>query len=66
MKRPVPGPLDLSVAQRANVSQPLPSALVTARHISDLGQITYPSGIISPKPGLNKDAKRWKVQVCII
>ena len=58
-KRPIPGPLDLSSANK-NVTQPLPSALATARHIQDVYQIQYPEGIKSPKLELNTNAKEGK------
>jgi translation initiation factor 4G len=38
----------------------LPSALATARIIDDIGQITYPEGIRSPKMELNINAKGGK------
>ncbi|EPQ55181.1 hypothetical protein GLOTRDRAFT_61048 [Gloeophyllum trabeum ATCC 11539] len=55
-----PGPLDLSGARQATIPQPLPSALATARIIEDLGSVTYPEGIQSPKPELNANAKGGK------
>lgn len=42
------------------ISQPLPSALATARNIQDIYQIQYPEGIKSPKPELNANAKDGK------
>ncbi|KAL5532025.1 hypothetical protein ACEPAF_5589 [Sanghuangporus sanghuang] len=42
------------------VTQPLPSALATARHIRDVYQIPYPEGIRSPKPELNTNVKDGK------
>lgn len=55
-RRPIPGPLDLSSTNRV-IPQPLSSALATARHIQDLGQVAYPEGITSPKVELNVNAK---------
>ena len=54
-----PGPLDLSGATK-NVVAALPSALATARVIEDLGHISYPEGISSPKPELNANSKKGK------
>jgi translation initiation factor 4G len=62
-----PGPLDLSSAQKQNISQPLPSALATARIIEDISSISYPEGIKSPKIELNVNAKNGKfryVDIC--
>ncbi|KZT21061.1 hypothetical protein NEOLEDRAFT_1121622 [Neolentinus lepideus HHB14362 ss-1] len=55
-----PGPLDLSVTRSSSISASLPSALATARIIEDLGSVTYPEGIQSPKPELNAHAKNGK------
>ncbi|GAW10500.1 eukaryotic initiation factor 4f subunit p130 [Lentinula edodes] len=53
-----PGPLDLStVAVKTNLPPPIPSALATARIIEDLGRISYPEGVQSPKVKLNVNAK---------
>ena len=54
-----PGPLDLSGATK-NVAAAPPSALATARIIEDLGHISYPEGVISPKPELNVNSKKGK------
>ena len=54
-----PGPLDLSSTQKP-MSQPLPSALATARIIDDLGTVSYPEGIKSPSVELNVNAKDGK------
>lgn len=59
-RRPIPGPLDLSSANKPGLPQPLPSALATARHIQDLYQVSYPDHIKSPKPELNANAKDGK------
>ncbi|KAI0941635.1 hypothetical protein AcW1_003473 [Taiwanofungus camphoratus] len=55
-----PGPLDLSSTKNQSISQPLPSALATARVIEDLGSVSYPEGIMSPKVELNVNAKQGK------
>ncbi|KDQ50870.1 hypothetical protein JAAARDRAFT_41657 [Jaapia argillacea MUCL 33604] len=55
-----PGPLDLSSTKQTPISAPLPSALATARIIEDLGRVSYPEGIMSPKPELNVNAKNGK------
>ncbi|EPT00387.1 hypothetical protein FOMPIDRAFT_1146531 [Fomitopsis schrenkii] len=55
-----PGPLDLSSTRNQPIAQPLPSALATARIIEDLGSVSYPEGIRSPKIELNVNAKRGK------
>ncbi|KAI0795099.1 hypothetical protein C8Q75DRAFT_748900 [Abortiporus biennis] len=54
-----PGPLDLSGTKQP-ISAPLPSALASARIIEDINTIQYPSGIMSPKPELNANAKDGK------
>lgn len=54
-----PGPLDLSGATKNVVAAP-PSALATARIIEDLGHISYPEGVTSPKPELNVNSKKGK------
>jgi len=54
-----PGPLDLSGATKNVVAAP-PSALATARIIEDLGHISYPEGVASPKPELNLNSKGGK------
>ena len=54
-----PGPLDLSGATK-NVVAALPSALATARIIEDLGHVSYPEGVASPKPELNVNSKNGK------
>ena len=54
-----PGPLDLSGATKNVVAAP-PSALATARIIEDLGHISYPDGVTSPKPELNVNSKKGK------
>ena len=59
-RRPIPGPLDLSSTHRPGVSQPLPSALATARHIQDISQVQYPEGVRSPSLELNTNAKDGK------
>ncbi|KZT72291.1 hypothetical protein DAEQUDRAFT_755150 [Daedalea quercina L-15889] len=55
-----PGPPDLSSTRNQPISQPLPSALATARIIEDLGSVSYPRGIKSPKVELNVNAKHGK------
>lgn len=54
-----PDPLDLSYNPKS-IPAALPSALATARIIDDIGQITYPEGIKSPKVELNINAKDGK------
>ena len=58
-KKVRPGPLDLSYSSKS-IPPPLPSALATARIIDDIGQISYPEGIKSPKVELNINAKGGK------
>ena len=58
-RRPIPDPLDLSNTNE-NITQPLPSALATARHIQDVYQIQYPEGIKSPKIELNTNTTDGK------
>ncbi|PCH35557.1 hypothetical protein WOLCODRAFT_27969 [Wolfiporia cocos MD-104 SS10] len=55
-----PGRLDLSSTRNQNISQPLPSALATARVIEDINSISYPDGIKSPSVELNANAKQGK------
>jgi translation initiation factor 4G len=59
LPRKRPGRLDLSNTKTPIVAG-LPSALATARIIDDIGQITYPEGIKSPKVELNINAKDGK------
>ncbi|KAH9912513.1 armadillo-type protein [Fomitopsis serialis] len=59
-KKRHPGPLDLSSTRNQSIAQPLPSALATARIIEDLGSVSYPEGIKSPKVELNVNAKHGK------
>ncbi|KAI0036139.1 armadillo-type protein [Vararia minispora EC-137] len=54
-----PGPLDLKNVNSV-LTPSLPSALATARIIDDLGSVTYPEGIKSPKPELNVNAAKGK------
>ncbi|KAK0494867.1 armadillo-type protein [Armillaria luteobubalina] len=53
------GPFDLS-ATKANIRAPLPSTLATARNIDDLGRVSYPEGIKSPRVELNINARDGK------
>lgn len=55
-----PGPLDLSGVAKQDITAPLPSALATARIIDDLGSVSYPDGILSPKIELNENAQPGK------
>ncbi|KAG1824451.1 armadillo-type protein [Suillus subaureus] len=50
------GPLDLISAKR-DVSAPPPSALLTARVIGNLSEITYPEGIKGPRVELNVNVR---------
>ena len=59
LPRKRPGPLDLSYNAKT-IPPSLPSALATARIIDDIGQITYPEGIKSPRTELNINAKDGK------
>ena len=53
-KRPQPGKLDLTKMQRSQTVHPtLPSALSTARNITDITIVVYPAGVRTPKPELN-------------
>lgn len=54
-----PDPLDLS-STKQSISPALPSALLTARNIEDIGSVPYPEGIQSPKPELNRNAEKGK------
>ncbi|PVG02533.1 hypothetical protein CPB86DRAFT_587203 [Serendipita vermifera] len=58
--RPVLGPLDLSGTKSANLPQPLPSALASARIIEDIGKVSYPEGIKAPSSELNVNAASGK------
>ncbi|KAF8622721.1 hypothetical protein AX15_006812 [Amanita polypyramis BW_CC] len=49
-----PGPLDLTHSRQPS------SPLTLARPLDDLGSVTYPEGIMSPKPELNAGAKEGK------
>lgn len=51
-----PGPLDLHGTTTATP----PSALGAARMIEDLGLISYPEGIVGPKPELNVNSTKGK------
>jgi translation initiation factor 4G len=61
-----PDPLNLTQATRSAVSPSLPSALATARNISDLSNVSYPEGISSPKPELNSNAKEGKFRLVLL
>ncbi|KAF8911486.1 hypothetical protein CPB84DRAFT_1722762 [Gymnopilus junonius] len=58
-RRQRPGPLDLSVAKKANIPAPQ-TALATARIITDISTVQYPEGVLSPRPELNENAKAGK------
>ncbi|KAK2463110.1 hypothetical protein APHAL10511_004765 [Amanita phalloides] len=49
-----PGPLDLTHSRQPS------SPLTLARPLEDLGSVTYPAGIMSPRPELNAGAKEGK------
>ena len=53
------GSLNLPGATKNVIAAP-PSALATARIVEDLGHISYPEGIVSPKPELNVNSKSGK------
>lgn len=59
-RRPIPGRLDLSATSSANLPQPLPSALASARIIEDIGKVSYPEGIKAPSSELNVNATSGK------
>ncbi|KAG8793450.1 hypothetical protein FRC17_008449, partial [Serendipita sp. 399] len=59
-RRPIPGRLDLSGTTSANLPQPLPSALASARIIEDIGKVSYPEGIKAPSSELNVNAPSGK------
>ncbi|KAG9054712.1 hypothetical protein FS842_004360 [Serendipita sp. 407] len=59
-RRPIPGRLDLSSTTSANLPQPLPSALASARIIEDIGKVSYPEGIKAPSSELNVNAASGK------
>jgi translation initiation factor 4G len=44
----------------AYCDDPAPSALTTARFISDINAIQYPDGVVSPRHDLNENAKEGK------
>ncbi len=54
-----PGNLDLTDAKKTNIPAPR-SALATARVISNINAVTYPEGVSSPNPALNRNAKEGK------
>jgi len=60
LKRPIPGPLDLSATSKPGLPPSLPSALATARAIDNLDKVQYPEGVMSPKPELNAGAANGK------
>ncbi|CAH7688681.1 hypothetical protein PPACK8108_LOCUS23679 [Phakopsora pachyrhizi] len=55
-----PSPIDVNAVSQhkrgSSISSDLPSALSSARKIEDLGQVSYPSNIQSPRLDLNTDA----------
>jgi translation initiation factor 4G len=59
-RRPIPGRLNLSSTTSANLPQPLPSALASARIIEDIGKVSYPEGIKAPSSELNVNASSGK------
>ena len=56
----IPGRLGLSSTINPNLSQPLPSALSSARIIEDIDKVSYPPGIKAPKRELNVNAASGK------
>ena len=57
-KRPAPGKLDLTMMQRSRTVHPaLPTALSTARNITDITIVVYPAGVRTPKPELNAQSR---------
>ncbi|KAL8292097.1 hypothetical protein RQP46_001563 [Phenoliferia psychrophenolica] len=56
----VPEALDLTATKEADVAPALPSALLTARPISNLEQVAYPANIKSPRSDLNATAEPGK------
>ena len=57
-KRPQPGKLDLTKMLRSQTVHPtLPSALSTAKNITDITIVVYPAGVRTPKPELNAQSR---------
>lgn len=57
-KREKPVPLKLETAKSVEPAQPTPAmkSLQSARKISDLSVVAYPSSVVSPNPALNANA----------
>ncbi|PLW32456.1 hypothetical protein PCASD_17953 [Puccinia coronata f. sp. avenae] len=60
-----PAPIDVNAAPKAKIpgetmTPSLPSALSSARKIEDLGKVSYPENIKSPRSELNPDATTGK------
>ncbi|KAG6902772.1 hypothetical protein C0995_011920 [Termitomyces sp. Mi166 len=60
-KRPRPGALNLTDANITNEKVPvaLPSALSMAKSITNFNDVSYPEGIQSPDPNLNRELLRY-------
>ena len=65
-KRPAPDRLDLVMMQRSRTVHPaLPSALSSAKNITDITIVVYPAGVRTPKPELNAQSRNGQFR-CVI
>lgn len=65
-KRAAPAQLDLLPMQRSRTLHPvLPSALSSAKNITDITIVVYPAGVRTPKPELNTESRNGPFR-CVI
>lgn len=65
-KRAAPAQLDLVTMQRSRTLHPvLPSALSSAKNITDITIVVYPAGVRTPKPELNTESQNGPFR-CVI
>jgi hypothetical protein len=66
-KRAAPNQLDLSTMQRSRTLHPaLPSALSSAKNITDITIVVYPAGVRTPKPELNAWSRNGPFRCAIL